>query len=110
MGVSLASHPLRASHPDSSQQELCQYRPHTLLVRQSPQKRRTPVDLGCSEHVQVCKHVECYDSPGRGCCPGTMTLPRPLLGTRLSSSSLFALPGVHMPQELARSRRLEEAT
>lgn len=104
-----ASHPLRASHPDSSQQELCQCRPHMLLMGQSPWKHSAHVDLGCSEQGQLCRHVECYDSPGRGCCPGTLTLSRPLLGSRLPSSSPFAFSGVHMPQELARGRRLAEA-
>lgn len=36
-----ASHPLRALHPGSSQQELCQCRPYKLLVGQSPWQRST---------------------------------------------------------------------
>lgn len=36
-----ASHPLRALHPGSSQQELCQCRPYKLLVGQRPWQRST---------------------------------------------------------------------
>lgn len=47
----MASHPLRASCPDSSHLN-CRF---MLPVGQSPWRRSAHVDLGCSEQVQLCR-------------------------------------------------------
>lgn len=63
VSFTLASHPLRGSHPGPNQ-----HRPH--VGEAEPMGTQYHVDLGCSDQVQLWKHVERCGTIGRG-CPGT---------------------------------------